>query len=666
MSHIGAGFLLGWAGPAMQEIGMHRYLRVALMVTLAVTLVVTVGCQGRRSITLDSPTDALAQAAPVTEMILVEGEVGGAPVPAPAADPLVDDLRVRAAVERDKIRFVVQQKLDAARDHIRAGDYASAERLLLEAQQLDPLNRDVRAELRDVQAYLGRRPAAASDMLEGMRRLTKVRVDEQRTTAGKFVNVGRMQLQNRRFDDAIENFEQALFIIESSPYSVDWNGLDEQAEQGLREARQMKLDAQRAEHRDAVEASLTEMAQAEEQRLLAEQQRLERLMGSAVEAFCRGDFETSQYYAERVLDAQPDNTKARDLQMASRRAYHEQVEQEYLKNEKRAFREWMIDIQNTRILQDKILKWPSQSFWDRITETRKRSRASFGDLDMDPEAEALQQKVESTNVNLQVESQEFKEVIKLLQIQTGINIHIDPRIESDVAENPVNGLYVEDLPLSTVLDLLRGSAGEEAIWLTKGNVVLFTNRSLVKKNLMVQLHDVSDLTTGLTDFIPPTIQLVGPDSVSDEENPLFGAEGEEPRLPYGTIDELTELIQNAVDPTFWEETEGAQIRSQGEHLLVVRATPEIQEQIERFLRDLRGFAGIVVTVETRFLEVGDYFLRDVGVDFRGLGGQTPGPLVNLDDVTNGLEDQSSAGYDNGGWRSDDRRRAEPVLGYLLR
>ena len=55
-----------------------------------------------------------------------------------------------------------------------------------------------------------------------------------------------------------------------------------------------------------------------------------------------------------------------------------------------------------------------------------------------------------------------------------------------------------------------------------------------------------------------------------------------------------------------------------------------------------------MTVQTRFLEVGDYFLRDVGVDFRGLGGQTPGTLVNLDDVTNGLEDQASAGYDNGG------------------
>ena len=38
---------------------------------------------------------------------------------------------------------------------------AGAEKLLLEAQELDPTSRDVRTELRDVQALLGRRPAGA-------------------------------------------------------------------------------------------------------------------------------------------------------------------------------------------------------------------------------------------------------------------------------------------------------------------------------------------------------------------------------------------------------------------------------------------------------------------------------------------------------------------------
>ncbi len=673
---------------------MHRDVRSSLGSALVVATLAFTACHGRRQIAVSPAAPMAAQpaatpssggptpgelAAKAGDVVIVSrrpvptaAEPGAAappasPMPAPAAAPsgepaapageagpeagpgaLLGDVRLRSAVERDKVQFVVQQKLQSAKDEELNGNYAAAERLLLDAQELDPTNTDVRTELRLVQAYLGRRSATAGDFLETVRQVQKVRIDEQRTTASKLVNLARQNLQGRRYDDAIDNFEQALFIITSSPYDVDWGGLKEQAEQGLRNAKQMKQEAQRAEHRASVESSLENMAQAEEQRLLAEQQQLERLMGSAIEAFDRDDFEHAEFYAGKVLDVQPDNTKARDLQLAARRAHHDQVEGDYLIEEKRHFREWMDDIEATRIPQDKILKWPSQSFWDHISEVRRATRASFGAVEVDPEADALRAKLRTTTVNLQVQDQPFEDVVKLLSIQTGINLTIDARIKSDIGQNPVASLQAEDLPLSTVLDLLKQSAGEDAVWTVKGNVVLFTNKTLLKPPLTVQLHDAADLTTGLPDFIPPNIQIVNPDMVSDEEHPLFGAEGEEPRLPYGTIDELIELIKGAVEPKFWDETEGAEIRAQGEHTLVVKATDPIQEKVESFLNDLRAFAGIVVTIETRFLEVGDYFLRDVGVDWRGLGGQTPGPLVNLDDVTNGLVNGASAGYDNGG------------------
>ena len=74
--------------------------------------------------------------------------------------------------------------------------------------------------------------------------------------------------------------------------------------------------------------------------------------------------------------------------MAARRASHDQVERDYLRKEKLAFREWMDDITNTRALQEKILKWPSQAFWDRISQVRSQSRKSFGEVQVDAEGEA--------------------------------------------------------------------------------------------------------------------------------------------------------------------------------------------------------------------------------------------------------------------------------------
>ena len=49
-----------------------------------------------------------------------------------------------------------------------------------------------------------------------------------------------------------------------------------------------------------------------------------------------------------------------------------------------------------------------------------------------------------------------------------------------------------------------------------------------------------------------------------------------------------------------------------------------------------------------FLDNAWRFLRDVGVDFRGLGGTNSGTLAVLDDVTSGLDDNASAALDNSG------------------
>jgi general secretion pathway protein D len=649
---------------------MHRTSLRLLVMSLALVAFVATGCRGRRTLVTSTPTspsgtptyvvsDASgappAPGAPGAPSMPAPTAPGAAPAGGePSAEATLEEARREAALAQDKSRFLVKQKLDAARQHVRNVQYEEAQRLLREALELDPTNREVRAELRDVEAYLGVRSAESTSLLEEQRNVVQVRIDEQRTTASKHVNLGRMHLQARRFDESIESFEQALFIMNASPYQIDWRDLKRDAETGLREARMAKQDALRSAREGATEKALDEMAQADRDRLLAQRERLEQLMGAAIEAFARNQFEQAEYYANRVLEEQPDNTKARDLQMAANRASHDQVEADFLIQEKRAYRTWMEDMQATRILQDKVLKWPSQSFWNQMSTLRARTRPSFGGTELDVEGEALKKRIASTSVNVDIASKKFGEVVDNLRIQTGLNLVIDSRIKSDVAENAVPDMQFQGIALDTLLTILKASAGEDIVWTTKGNIVLFTKKDFVKANLEVQIHNVADLVTGLTDFIPPTIQLVGPDSVSDEEHPLFGTEGEEPVQQYGTIEEMIELIKNAVNPTYWTgEAEGADIKAQGGQNLVVKASHEMNDRVARFLDDLRGFAGIVVTVETRFLEVGDHFLRDVGVDWRGLGGNggtgvSTGTLVDLDGVTNGLEDASSAGFDNGG------------------
>ena len=626
---------------------MRNHIRLALVLLVALAFV---ACRGRRAIAPVAGGDDAATVE-VAEMPAVEGASDDMPMPAAqeggdGADSLAGDLAMRKAIEADKVRFVVRQKLEAAQAHSRNGEYHEAEKLLLEAKQLDPSDRDVNFELRDIQGLLGRRTAGADGLADRQAEVANVRIDEQRTKAARLTNMGRMHFANAHFDNAIESFEDALFIINSSPYEIDWGTLKRDASDGLRQAKYAKSQSERMKRQDAVEQGLQEMAAVEEQRLIQEMERMEKIMGASISAFQRNEFEEAERLANTILEMQPDNTKAREIQLAAARARHSQVEVNHLRREKRAFRQWLDDIQATRVPQQKILQWPSRKFWERISAVRANNRPTFGNTETDPEAAELMAKVKGTSVNLAVDNQTFAEVLGTLRIQTGYNLMIDPRIAGDVSENPVSALNLSDVSLATALDMLRSAGGEDVVWTTKGNIVWFTRKEFVQTSLQIQIHAVADLTSGLTNFRPPQIQLVGPDDVSDEDNPLFGGEDEEPVYPYGQVDELIELIKSSVNPAFWESVDGADIRSRGEHTLVVKATGEVQEQVARFLDDLRGFAGIVVTVETRFLEVSENFLRDVGVDFRGLGGQTPGTLVNLDDVTNGLEDQASAGRDN--------------------
>ena len=413
------------------------------------------------------------------------------------------------------------------------------------------------------------------------------------------------------------------------------------------EARRGKAEADRTARREQIEKSMANLAGEEERRLIAEQQRLEGMMAAAVDAFNRDEFEAAEDMTARILELQPDNMKARELQEAATAARHDQTAALQLEREKQAFREWMDDMDATRNLEHKILKWPSQTFWDRISRLRATRRSSFGEAKANPEEAALAQKLKTTTVNVNVENRPFKEVVQTLQIQTGINMLIDARIQSDVGETSVTGIILDQAPVEQVLTMLVGSS-EGVVWTIQGNVVVFTKKEFVKHDLVLRTHSVADLTMGLTDFIPPRIDLVSADQVNDEENPLFGTEGEEPIKPYGDAAALIELIKSSVgEPGTWE-VEGATIAEQGQLAIVVKHTTDVQGKVARFLDDLRAFAGIVVTVETRFLTVSDNFLRDVGVDFRGLGGQTPGQLTNLDDVTNGLEDSASSARDNGG------------------
>jgi len=79
--------------------------------------------------------------------------------------------------------------------------------------------------------------------------------------------------------------------------------------------------------------------------------------------------------------------------------------------------------------------------------------------------------------------------------------------------------------------------------------------------------------------------------------------------------------------------------------MIVVHSGDVQRQVRQFLEELRRFSSSLVTIESKFLVIGDHFIQEIGVDFRGL--DNPGqPFTDLEDID--LDRRPTLGLDNSG------------------
>ena len=121
----------------------------------------------------------------------------------------------------------------------------------------------------------------------------------------------------------------------------------------------------------------------------------------------------------------------------------------------------------------------------------------------------------------------------------------------------------------------------------------------VGEPLVTQLFDVGGLVAGRVEFRGEVAPPVAPDDIGDEDAPLFGSEGEEPRYPVGQIDELIELVYGHVDPVSWEQTRGAMLAALGERHLFVKHHADMIPRVARFLAELEQRMLETVRIEVR-------------------------------------------------------------------
>src|SRR5262249_4987394 len=255
----------------------------------------------------------------------------------------------------------------------------------------------------------------------------------------------------------------------------------------------------------------------------------------------------------------------------------------------------------------------------------------------------------------------LKDVCTVLTNVSGITIIASPKALTELESGGalITLSNMTNLTLESILNIIVKQLGDKFAWTVKNGIVVITTLVDAYSETKIRPHGVQDLTFGRTDFKGPKIAGIPlPNKYGDSpEDSVFASDLEKSTTI--TVEDLITLIKENVAKETWElgDKKFSIDKAASDQLLVVH-TPEVQQQIEDFLNDLRRFTSTVVQIESRFVQITDAFVQEFGVDFRGLGG-VAGTGVNLDDVTSFGEDQASAGLDNLGTGSAGTARPSP-------
>lgn len=551
--------------------------------------------------------------------------------------------------------FQLKDAIAKARAYMQNGDLDSALSAAESALLIDSDNQEAKDLYFQIGAVLGNDVNTAVPVHDLLRGEWQIRIEQIRSEVIEGLARSKNLKQRGEFDAAIRELTLTRTNIRNVPYAIDWAGMDAEVDALLASAIDDR-DAAAATQRAAEQRATHESLQASE---LKEKQRrnaiTEEMVIQAIDSFDAGQYDAAIEYCDRVLSRDPRNEQAESIRTAAFRSGREKVRADYIEEKREEFAKWREHLDELVIPWTDSLTLPDAEHWRKITEIRgNRQGLSLESVQSASEL-ALREQLTRTLVRLpgieEVES--LISVIDTIATYTGLPLVVDPVAENLVFdEGTVFNLNLEnEITAHQALNLITGQAGEEVTWTIRHDAVLVTSTEKAQGQPIIQNHDVHDLIMGLTDFTGPRIdRLRLLDELEDDDGGgPFGGILESPRLI--EIEDLGTLIQENVAVNSWD-SDGVSLES-GEGFILITHSPEVQAQVRNFLEDLRRFNSSLVTIESRFMTIGNNWIQQIGIDWRGLDD------VNVTDVTNGLEDMASRGLDNGGSGASGEGAAGP-------
>ncbi len=484
-----------------------------------------------------------------------------------------------------------------------------------------------------------------------------VLIDMKKVEVKRYYDAGAEAFNQGEYQEASENLERVLEIIQWFPFEIDTDtgSYRSQAEQLLAEAHKSQRNNELAERIEREKSAFAE-ALAEEGEVQSQRERkIRTLIERCTDLLNRKKYDRAEDVATEILEnfdrEHPLALKLRQLAIEGRHvAVAEKIYDLNREHTRRTYEKW----DEALIQYEDYIVWPSKEEW---LEKRLTRREGISDELEEPEwIRAAKAKLQIT-VALDLVELPLSDVIEDFRRLTGLNfvVHKDVELDTEVT------LVVPEITLENALKVILKEAGLAMNFSDEAIMILPPEE--VRADTFLEIYPVDDLLSKLTNFTAPDLSVQDPSDQGGAGGGFtpfsFGDDDDDDSEPLDE-DKLVEIIEAQTGDEAWEDDELTSIEVHRGQLLV-RNTREVHGVVREVLDQLRANTGIYVVVEARFIDVFDDFLRDIGVDFRGLGQGNPafGSQFNLARQQNAVQGGRQGSFFDVGFT---RRNVNPGLG----
>jgi tetratricopeptide (TPR) repeat protein len=563
--------------------------------------------------------------------------------PAMAQDGGVDGLIRDVNLENQARTGAAIQAVNAAEKLINELRYIEAEEKLQEAVRLDPGNQGARELLDTVLMLLSDRSGDIRDLQRRMVDEKKVRLQQDVFELERLYLDGRRAMDEGSYDKAIAVFDQILERIRWFPFDYDLSDQQNRARQSKEESIRLQNEYAATEKREREMRILAEAESEMARSVSFIQNRIDEILRQARRLFAERDYERVITLCDEVLLLDPSRKDVRALRREAAELRHlYEVLDTGLQTQLEWDRTFLSQLESEIPYTD-IFNFPTREEWLRISRQEQSLEERLQSVESQ-QAKTIRSRLKVRVASVEFEDEPFEQVIQFLRELSGINFVLTKEASEALegGDGTVRLAEVTDLPLENVLNLVLQGNDPPFTYVIRSGAVLIGPSDSVRNDVFLEFYEVSDITKDKPDFRAPRLALESSQDGDDGgAGGLFDIGGEEDSQET-TLDSdiLVELVVNAL---FGDEGEpdGESVKVQSGRL-VANTTLANHRKLVQLLKALRKSTGVMVTVESRFIDLQDNFLESIGVDYGNpFNSNLPNPINDID----GAGTQIASGFE---------------------